>query len=272
MSYESPHAGIPAGLTCRYGASRLTFRGPRQDLARPHVAFLGGSETFGRFVARPFAELVEDAIGLDCVNLGCINAGLDAFVHDGDVLRILQGARAVVIQLPGAQNLSNRFYRVHPRRNDRFVSASPMLAAIYRDVDFTEFAFIRHMLGALQAQSSDRFDLVLAEVRQAWLARMRLLLRDLRAPVVLLWLRYGPAPGPLGGEPLFVDADMAAALADDRRVLVDVPVHAAGRCDDLRGMMFGPLQAPIAAHLIGPRAHASVAARVAEQLKTLLEA
>jgi hypothetical protein len=246
------------------------FRGPKQDLTRPHVAFLGGSETFGRFVARPFPELVEDAIGHNCVNLGCVNAGLDAFVNDGEVLRILKGSRAVVIQLPGAQNLSNRFYRVHPRRNDRFLTASPMLAAIYRDVDFTEFAFTRHMLGALQARSAERFELVLAELRQAWLARMRLLLRDLRAPVVLLWLRYGPDSGPLGAEPLFVGSDMAGALVDDRIGLIDIPVDVAGRCDDLRGMAFGPLQAPIAAHLIGPRTHATVAARVAGSLKTLL--
>lgn len=269
MSYESPHAGIPAGLTCRYGASRLVFRGPKRDLARPHVAFLGSSETFGRFVARPFAELVEDATGRDCVNLGCVNAGLDAFVHDPEVARLLQGAAAVVIQLPGAQTLSNRFYRVHPRRNDRFVAASQTLATIYREVDFTEFAFTRHMLGALRAHSAERFELVVAELRQAWVARMRLLLRDLAMPVVLLWLRYRPQPGTLGPEPLFVDAGMAAALVGERTALVEIEVDPAGQCDDLCGMSFGALQAPIAAHLIGPRSHARIAARVAAELNRL---
>jgi hypothetical protein len=60
----------------------------------------------------------------------------------------------------GAQNLSNRLYTVHPRRNDRFLRASGILRTIYRDVDFTEFHFTRHMLDHLRCLSEDRFDIV----------------------------------------------------------------------------------------------------------------
>ncbi len=35
----------------------------------------------------------------------------------------------------GAQNLSNRFYAVHPRRNDRFLRASTLMKTIFREVD-----------------------------------------------------------------------------------------------------------------------------------------
>ena len=53
---------IPAGagaldyFPCRYGASRAVFRGPERDLSRPYVALLGGSATFGKYVATPFAD------------------------------------------------------------------------------------------------------------------------------------------------------------------------------------------------------------------------
>ena len=55
-----------------------------------------------------------------------------------------------MIQVSGAQNLSNRFHAVHPRRNDRFLRASTLLKTIYRDVDFTEFNFTRHLLTTLR--------------------------------------------------------------------------------------------------------------------------
>jgi hypothetical protein len=61
-----------------------------------------------------------------------------------------RAATAIVLQIQGAQTLSNRLYTVHPRRNDRFVRASGILRTIYRDVDFTEFHFTRHMLDHLR--------------------------------------------------------------------------------------------------------------------------
>ncbi len=59
-----------------------------------------------------------------------------------------------VIQVMGAHNMSNRFYAVHPRRNDRFLRASlGCCKTIYPEVDFTEFNFTRHMLTALATHS-----------------------------------------------------------------------------------------------------------------------
>ena len=66
------------------------------------------------------------------MNFGLPNAGPDVFLADEGMLRILQGARAVVLQIPPAMNLANSHYRVHPRRNDRFLSAEAPLRALYR--------------------------------------------------------------------------------------------------------------------------------------------
>ena len=91
------------------------------------MAFLGGSETYGKFIQDPFPDLVERALGMTCVNLGYMNAGVDAFIHEAEVLSLAAAAEITVIQLMGAQNMSNRLYRVHPRRNDRFLTASSMM-------------------------------------------------------------------------------------------------------------------------------------------------
>lgn len=271
MSFELPGAGAPEELICRYGASKLMCRGPRRNLDRPYVAFLGGSETYGKFVDQPFVALIEQIMGQPCVNLGGANSGLDAYVQDPDILGIATEAQLTVIQVMGAQNLSNRYYRVHPRRNDRFLAASPLLGAIYCEVDFTEFHFNKHLLGTLKRNSPERFVIVQDELQQAWLGRMRLLLGLLVRKPLLLWLRYGAEPSaPLGSEPLLVSRAMLDELRPDLEGIVEVPVAHTGASDELGEMRFGPMQAPAAAHMIGPAMHRIIADQLAGVVRGIL--
>ena len=131
MLYEHPGGDTLDYLLCHYGHSKLAFRGPPRPLPRDYVCFVGGTETFGKFVSRPFPALVEDMTGLTSLNLGSANAGLDSFVQDPTVIAMARQARLVVLQLMGPQYLSNRFYTVHPRRNDRFLKANAPLRRLY---------------------------------------------------------------------------------------------------------------------------------------------
>jgi uncharacterized protein DUF6473 len=260
MSIETSGASALEYLPCRYGNSKLLFRGPRRRLRNPYVAFLGGTETYGKFVPQPFSAIVESRLGMDCVNLGCLNAGLDTFVNDGEVQGIATGAELSVLQVLGAQNLSNRFFRVHPRRNDRFLQASPLLSAIYREVDFTEFNFNKHMLGHLQMLSSDRFQTVRDELRQAWSGRMRLLLDSIGSATILLWVHMAASDkAPMSAEPMLVTADMIESLGDRVLDVVDVAIEPAGRAGDMGDMVYGQMDAPAAMQLPGPRAHEQIA-------------
>lgn len=272
MSIEQPGAVALDYLPCRYGESKLLFRGPRRRLDAPYLAFLGGTETYGKFVPRPFVASVEQALGRDCINLGCQNAGLDSFTKDPEVLRIASGAEMTVLQVLGAQNLSNRFFRVHPRRNDRFLEPSPLLSAIYREVDFTEFSFTRHMLGRLHMLSPDRFQTVQEELRAAWIGRMRLLLDTIGSGTVLVWLRMGQADAPcdLGPEPLLVTEDMVTGLRDQVLDIVEVTVEPAGPGNDMAGMVFGEMDMPAARNMPGPAAHDTIAQHLATALGRLM--
>lgn len=271
MSIELPGAGASEDLFCQYGASKLMCRGPSRKLDKPYIAFLGGSETFGKFVDKPFVALVEQAVDKICVNLGSANSGLDAYVHDPEILRIAGGADLTVIQVMGAQNLSNRFYRVHPRRNDRFLAASALLQTIFRDVDFTEFHFNKHMLGALKMASPEQFSIVQDELQQAWLARMRLLLGYLPRKPLLLWLRYGAEPSaPLGAEPVLVSRATVDMLRPDIEGIIEVPVACTGETDELGKMRFDPMQAPAASHMIGPAMHRAIADQVSGVVRGIL--
>lgn len=275
MSFEVSGARALADIPCRYGTSRLLVRGPRRSLRDPYIAFLGSSDTYGSFVMHPFVALAESEIGLTCVNLGCANAGVDALLNDPDVLDIAASAKLTVLQVSGAQNMSNALYRVHPRRNDRFLSASPTLRAIYPEVDFMDFHFNKHMLTTLHDLSADRFRAVRQEVQQAWLARMRLLLDRLGPQTQLLWLRRdtpdtGLSQAGLGGDPLMITRSMLEELTKYSGGLIDVSVAPAGLSGDLDGMFFGPLQAPVAELSLGPRTHKEIASQVVPQLRAML--
>ena len=262
---------------CRYGTSKLTFRGPRRRLEGDYVAYLGGLETFGKFTETPFPALVEQETGLRSVNLGCANAGIDAYLRDSSVMEICARARATVIQIMGAQNMSNRFYTVHPRRNDRFVSASNLLRKIYPDVDFTEFHFTRHMLNTLAEACPDKFAMVREELRHAWIARMRTLIDQIGGPVVLTWLA-GHKPDNCGtgsirrADPLFVERDMLDAIRPSADAVVEVvatPDEITAGNDEL---IFATMERPAAKEMLGPVVHRRAASALAPVLEQLIEA
>lgn len=269
MAFEHPGDGALDYRPCRYGASRQVFRGPEKALDVPYVAFLGGTETYGRFIEVPFSELIERQSGHRTVNLGCVNAGVDVYARDPELLDIASRARLTVIQIMGAQNLSNRFYTVHPRRNDRFIRPSEMMRAAFPNIDFTEFAFTRHLLQSLSRQCPKQFDLIVDELKTAWLARMKLVIEQIRGPIALLWIG-NTAPCRSANRlvedrsnPCFIDRYMI----DELRPLVDdcieVVASAAARAAGTAGMVFSELEAPVAAESVGVMVHQQAAEALA---------
>lgn len=267
MAYEKQGAQPLDYRPCPYGASKLLFRGPKRRLEGRYAAFLGGTETYGKFIEQPFPALVEAQVGMACVNLGWPNAGLDVFAHDEQIIRAASGAVMTVLQVPGAQKLSNRYYTVHPRRNDRFVQASPLLRAIYKEVDFTEFHFVRHLLRHLSDVSPERFVLIRDELQAAWVSRMTLLLRKIDTPVVLLWISAQVPPQQAGdpeisADPAFVTRRMLDAVRGDVAQIVDATLSQKARSVGTAGMVHSEFEACIAAELPGPAAHEEVAQRL----------
>lgn len=270
MSYAKTGDGALDYAPCRYGQSRLVFRGPERDLDRPYCAVIGGTETYGKFVADPFAARVEAETGLPMVNLGYLNAGIDAFVNDGAVLEVAAGARLTVVQALGAQNMSNRFYVVHPRRNDRFLRASRMLKTLYPGVDFTAFNFTGHMLSMLRTEAPELFPLVVTELQMAWQARMCLLAERVPGPKLLL-IAAGAVPDDpvLGAAPIFVTEPMVAAVAPHFDRVVRVEVSAEARARGAEGMVVSDLEAPAAEMMPGPAVHREIAAALAPAVAEL---
>ena len=264
--------------TCRYGISRLTCRGPKRDLDQPYIAFVGSTEFYGRFIETPLPALVEQRIGEPCVNFGVLNGGIEAFVHDPTIIRACSQSRATVLQVMGANFLSNRFYMVHPRRNDRFLRTSTVLDAIYPDVDFADFTFTRHMLTSLHETCAQRFDIVISELREAWSARIRNLISQFRSPVILTWFSmedlddkpWQDRTSGLAANPLFVTREMLENLRPMVADIVDLQPSRAAVAAGTRGMVFTQFQRRAAQEMLGPACHAEASEILADRLRQVV--
>jgi hypothetical protein len=278
MKHEAIDSTGLSYAPCRYGMSRILFRGPRRRLDEPYIAFLGGTETFGKFIDKPFPALVEAEIGQTCVNFGCVNGGVDAFVNDTTIMAACHDADMTVVQVMGANYLSNRFYSVHPRRNDRFLRASTVLQAIYTEVDFSDFTFTRHMLGALHTMSPERFDIVVSEVRAAWIARMKNMLRQIGPKAVLLWFSrhemsdqdWDSYEAPLRTDPLFITKSMIDQLRPFVHEIVEAVPSDAAVSQGTRGMIVPQMQVKAAAGMLGVTCHNETSHRLTPVLQRLL--
>ncbi len=249
---------------CRYGRSKRWFRGPKQALDTPYVACIGGEETFGRFVETPFAAELERYLNRRCLNLGSLFCGIEALQRDQGLMQLANAADICVLQLPGVAGQNNRFYRVHPQRNDRFVGPTQDLTDLFPEVDFTDIHFVRHLLGCLQRTSDTRFAIVADHLRQGWVQKLEDLLRAITSPVILLWLdRQEDA----GFEPVPITPAMFEALTPSCAKSIRLSVRASGVSDDLEDVLFGTLQQPMAEHVIGPATHR----RIAESLSWAIQ-
>lgn len=270
---------IPAGagaldyVPCRYGAAKAAFRGPARDLTQPYVAMLGGSSTFGKYVDRPFPTLVERALGKPVANLGALNAGPDFYLSDPGVMEVAGQAEVAVVQITGAEALSNPFYSVHSRRNDRFLAATPALRELFPGVDLTDIHFTRHLLQVLERSDAMAYALIVQRLKDSWLDRMRQLLAQLPKRRVLLWMADAPPPEravSLDPAPPFIDRAMLEALQPDISALVIATPSPRARAMARFDMTYPETEASLAACLPGAAVHAEVAAELAPVLEQLM--
>lgn len=251
-----------------FEGSKLQFRGPSVDLNAPFVAVLGGTETYGKYVETPFPAMLQDWLQMPVANLGVHQAGLTLFSEERWLLDTASRADVCVLQILGAQNMSNRLYSVHARRNDRFLAASVALRELYPDVDFAEINFTRHLLKTLHTQSAAGFEALVDELKWAWIQRMKRIVQLIDCDVILLWASDrspDQTDHSLGeSDPMFVDRAMLDALSDDVADVVEAVLP--GMHDTADGMVFSAGEIGAATALPGPADHA----RLAEMLSATI--
>jgi len=271
MAYEFFGAGALNYYPCHYGKSKLAFRGPKRNIGQGYCAAIGGTETFGKFVEEPYPALLEKMCGRKVVNLGCMHAGADIFSGDPAVMEICRNADMTVMQLTGVPNMSNRFYAVHPRRNDRFIGATPLMNSIFQDLDFSDVHYTGHLLGMIKAASAARFDLVKKELQAEWVRKMKTLLARIDGPAILLWLSdRSPEDRKVGAsrlrEPMLLNRDMIDQLTGEQTDLVEIIATPDEISAGHDRMIYTEWEATAARQMLGPIAHQEAAREIHARL------
>lgn len=139
-------------------------------------------------------------LGKPWVNLGVMQAGLTATADSPDILPVTSNARMTLVQILDAQNMPNPFYSVHPRRNDRFVSASVTVQRLFPSVDFTGSHVTGHLLGALADTAQSALQSVVSELKIAWVSRLKMIVKSISGDTALLWTAERRPEDPLLGQ------------------------------------------------------------------------
>ncbi|MBJ3763585.1 hypothetical protein ILP92_12585 [Maribius pontilimi] len=260
---------------CNYGASRLICRGPRCDLdGDDYIAVLGGIETFGQFVERPYPARLEAALGMPCINLAAVNSGPDAWMGDQTVMDLARGARLTVIAVPGAHMLRNKFYTVHSRRNDRVVRQSEFMRRVFPELDLSQNFFVRHLLNDLFEASERRFAVVRDELQKLWVTRMNQLTARIGGDVILVWIGDRSPDDPTDtvcdGDPPFVTRAMLRSLRGRIRATIEVLDQSSTMEEALEGKHFAPDERDAALRVPGPRAHQNIADALRDAIAPLI--
>lgn len=265
MQEKSDLAGAPA---CDYGHPRARFRGPECDFRRRHIAYLGGRETMGRFMGQPFSVMVEQATGYGALNLGQNNAGVEFFARFQGLDQLTRRASHVVIEISSAALQSNRYYRVHPVRNDRITSISEEcgLGEAIGDAHF-----IRHFLSTAAQDNPHLFTKLRRHLAAHWVLKMQNLIAQFQVPVHLLW--FSPkspdnvSHAPLAADPLFVDRTMLNALWPHVENLIEVPLTHQTRVEEDPQLEFTVDQAAAAGQMLGQAAHYRATRAIVDSLR-----
>ncbi|MEL6792063.1 MAG: DUF6473 family protein [Pseudomonadota bacterium] len=187
MTYQKPDAAFINYHVYRWGRLNQIYRGPAPDLSRPYIACLGAAQTFGRYVRRPFPDLLASSLDHQVANFGTGGAGPGFFLRDFSVMEAANDAALCVVQVMSARSLSNRLFKVKARRNAQVKAVSSALQDLFPTMKFDRFTYAHNMLNEMAATDADRSAEVERELKAAWVARTRSLLESIEAPTILLW-------------------------------------------------------------------------------------
>lgn len=156
------------------------------DLHTPHFAVLGGTESYGRFMRRPYPVSVSGRVGLTCRNYGTLNAGMGAYkqILSFDVMS--PETRSCVIEAPPILQVENPYFDVHPVRNDRMVRVKRPYRLLFPDVDVAAATFVGHLWRLSDAADRGAALHMARVLRELWLEGMGDLISRINCPVHIL--------------------------------------------------------------------------------------
>jgi hypothetical protein len=155
------------------------FRGPPVTGSR-YIACVGAAQTFGRFCAEPFPMLLRRELAVETMNLGRAGAGPTFHNSSPELLRYINNAEVVIVQVLSARSQSNSSFRTWSHARDGVRQSDGVLMPAER--------FYQELI----LREPDRVAEIVEETRKAYVRDMLRLLRDITPPAILFWFSVRP--------------------------------------------------------------------------------
>jgi Domain of unknown function (DUF6473) len=153
---------------------RGSFRGPPVD-GEDYVACLGGAQTFGRFVQKPFPKLLAETLGISALNLGRGGASPTFPLSDPALLDYVNRARLVIVQVFSGRSQSNSLFQI--------VGHGMVGVNLANRSEASADEFYSWLLG----QDKELARKIIAETRENYVRSMTQLFDAIVKPKILLW-------------------------------------------------------------------------------------
>ena len=140
--------------------------------------------------------MLEREMGMPVLNLGVQHSGAGFYTEDDAIHEIIENAQVVFVEAPSVVNQSNPFYCVHPRRNDRFVTALGPLFDLFPEADFVECHFTKHLITKLITIDAARAEIVFRTLQYEWVRNLTIMRARWRAKTVVNWNKKPQASQP----------------------------------------------------------------------------
>ena len=172
----------------------LLFRGPQPtDLkSGQYFTCLGAAQTVGCFTERPYAELLQERLGMPALNLGHGGAGASFFLKHRVLLDRINKSAFVVVQVMSGRSESNSLFdsgggEYLTRRSDGLrMSSIAAYLDLLRSAATANVRIGRHEVHLFLRPPKHVKD-VIAETRANWARSHTELLSKIRVPTILLY-------------------------------------------------------------------------------------
>jgi hypothetical protein len=152
-------------------------RGPAMPTIEPrqYFACVGAAQTFGCFCEKPYPLLLQEQLRIGALNLGRAGAGPRFFLNDATLLKYINEARFVIVQVMSGRSEDNSLFR------------SGGLEWLTRLSDGVDLGAEQAYKQLLESHDADFVANIVRETRTNWIYSFEGLLRAIQPPKILFW-------------------------------------------------------------------------------------
>lgn len=133
---------------------RVSYRSPAIDFDQPYIACLGSAHTFGRYVIKPYPEILSDLTGYQVANFGYGHSTPTKILWCKPLMNLLRKASVCVVQVLSVYDGGKEMIKLLDS-----LTAKKILLHFVNEPDGFPFGIDQHVLNLLK-EHVDQYQMI----------------------------------------------------------------------------------------------------------------